>query len=425
MIKSKFQKNKAYVTIVVLILMMVLLAIVYLYSDALLSELAIARNNKGAQAAFSLAEAGVQEAVWRIKYEPTARDTFLNSTIGTTTFYHDPALLANGSYTVTIQNSTQGVATVTAIGSYKIGTLRTARREIKVGIAQAGWEPSYLYDGAIFAAGGAGESIADIDISFASVNIYNGSLLSNRDITLKFMATVNVEKTVEAARNFTNTGPWFWLSELNCNCQILDDGDPTTPQCSDHPGCSVLTNVPKKNIPPVNFDSGPNSYKSQAIAQGQYFAKEKDFLDLIPAWSSKTFNGVVYIDAPLTLKYGRNITMNGVIAASGSINIEWGGLQINPPPGGGASGVLTQKDFIAGILGDFGGTGLVYSGDRTQFDTSVAQPINLTGGVISRRTWVTGFRAVNITLDSQVIDIVLGPSTETPVIETNHWEEEY
>ncbi len=413
--------KKGYVTITVLILMMVLMGATYLYSDAVFSELAIARNNKSAQAAFSLAEAGVQEAIWYVQYDPTARDKFMNTTDGTTTFSHNPALLDRGAYSVTIQNNAEGVANVNAIGKYTIGTTRTARREINVMIAQAPPNPTYPYDGGVFGGGGAGQSIADIDFRFAFVKIYNGSVLSNRDISTKFWASVDVEKTVEAGRNVDVTH----FSDLDCECLIVDDGDPETLQCSENPGCAPLEGVPSKTMPPIDFDGGPNSYKNQAIAQGQYFSKDKDFLDLVPKFGSETFEGVVYIDDNLTIDWARTITINGVIATSGTLKISLGQLFINPPTGGGPSGALTQKDFIVGSLGNFQGTGLVYSGDRAKFDASLLYTINLTGGILSRRTLFNGFRNINIYTDTNIINETIGDSPETPVIEINHWEEEY
>lgn len=439
-----FQRRKSYVTITVLILMMVLVAASYSYADALFSELTIARNNKGASVAFSLADAGIQEAIYRVQYDTATRDTFMNSTNGTTIFSHNqPALIPNGSYQVTIQNTAKGAATVTAIGNYQIGTLRTARREIEVGIAQAPSTPSYPYDGGIFGSGGAGSSIADIDFWYAPVRVYNGSILSNRDINFKFGSDVDIEgtfniideqpvpsgKAIEAGDNVTIS----WPSHVDCNCLINDDGNPATPQCGDNPGCTAIEGATAKTMPPIDFDSSsPNSYKNRAKNTtgpspdgNQYFIKQQDFKALIPKFSSATFNGVVYIDGPLDIDWGRTITMNGVIAASGGITISFGQLFLNPPTGGGASGVLTQASFNIGTLGNFSGTGLVYTGDRTQINASFPYPISLTGGILSRRTWVSGFRTVNIHFDADVINTALGNPNETPVIEINHWEEEY
>lgn len=403
--------------IIVLILMLILLVVVYLYSDSLFAELAIARNNKGAQVAFSLAEGGVQEAIYRVQYDEATRDIFLGTTNGVTTFSHDPALINQGSYSVTIQNTAKASATVTAIGQYKIGTLRTARREIKVGIAQADTPPPYPYDGGFYATGtGGGSSIADSDFWFAHLNIYDGGILANRDINFKFNFFINAEKTIEAGDDVTNQ----W-STVNCNCLIGDDGDPETPQCNTNPGCVPIEGAPVKSIPELDFES----YKSQAQSQNQYYAKQKDFKDLIPKFGSRTFNGVVFIDGPLDIDWGRNVTINGVLAASGSITVSLGQIFVNPPAGGGASGVFSTGNVTIGGAGNLQGTGLIYAGDRIQADASFSYITNITGGLIARRTWVSGFRTINLYFSSDVINTALGNPVETPVIEVNHWEEEY
>ena len=422
-IRNLLQRN-GYVTITVLILMMVLVTASYLYADALFSELAIARNNKGASVAFSLAEAGVQEAIYLVQYDEATRDTFMDTTDGSTTFTPSSPLISGGSYTFTIQNNAKASAIVTSVGTYQIGTLRTARREIKVGIAQADTPPPYPYDGGIYATGsGAGSSIADSDFWFARVNIYDGGILSNRDINFKFGLDMDIEKSVEAGDDVVNQ----W-STVNCNCLIEDDGDPETPQCGANPGCTPVEGAPQKSIPEIDFES----YKTQAQNipgpspdGNQYFAKQKDFKDLIPKFGSGTFNGVVFIDGPLDVDWGRTINMDGVIAASGSITVSMGQLNVNPPSGGGPSGVISTSSVVIGGVGNLQGTGLIYAGDRIQFDASFSYTTNLTGGMIARRTWVSGFRIINLYFDSDVVNTVLANPVETPVIEINHWEEEY
>ncbi|MFA6493089.1 MAG: hypothetical protein WCV58_03065 [Patescibacteria group bacterium] len=415
--------KNGYIAITVLILMMVLVSVVYLFSNAVFSELAIARNNKGAQISFSLAEAGVQEAIYRVQHDSTTRNNFINTTSGVSNFSHNPALVNNGAYSVTIQNTSRGVATVTSVGTYTMG-LKTARREIKLDIAQA-IQLIYPYDGAIYASGsGAGSSIADIDIWGASLNIYGGSLLANRDINLKFGANVNIEKAVEAGDDVVMQ----MASSLDCNCLINDDGDPLTPQCSPSPGCTPLEGALPKTMPQIDFEAYKTVAKNtpgESPTGSQYFANANDFLNLVPIGGSKTFNGVVYVDDNLDINFGRTINMNGVLAASQTIDIIWGQVNMAPPSGGGASGIFTQKNLKLWGLGNFDGTGLIYAGDRLETLFSVGLTTNLTGGIIARRTWVNGFRTINIYFDSAVINTALGDPTDTPVIELNHWEEEY
>lgn len=424
---NKFKKGKnlrAYVSIVVLILMMVLLSASYFYASSLLGELAIARNNRASSVAFSLAEAGVQEAIYRVKQTGSSERTQFARQNGFSTFNHDPALLLQGGYTVDIINSGPYVASVKSVGTYRTGN-RLTRREIRVGIAEA--SAAYA-GGAIFGAGGAGESIADLDFWAAAVNIFKGSIFSNRDINLKFGANLNVESAytdpldsniridaVDVFRNLINQ-----TSQLACNCLIEDDGDPNTLQCSPPPGCNPSPLAATLGMPQMNFDY----YKTLATLQGQYFASQNDFKNNFPENSAKTYNGVVYVDGTLDIDDNRNLTMNGVLASSASISVTKGHLTIAPGADG-FSGVLSQRDFIVGSEGNFNGTGLVYTSDRAEFDSSTIYSMNLVGGILTRRTWFSGYRAVNITLDPTVINNTLKNSGESPVIEVNHWEEEY
>ena len=418
----KIQQN-GYVTIIVLIFMMVLTAITYLYSDAIFTELTIARNNKGASVAFSLAEAGVQEAVYKIQYEAATRDTFLNTVSGVTNFSHDPALINNGAYQVTIQNTAEASATVTAIGTYKIGTLRTARREIKVDIAQATSIPPYNDDGAMFSHSAGGESTGDLEFDHATVNIYGGSLHSGRDISFK-ASTINVEQGIKAERNINNQQG----STVNCNCNFVDDGDPLTPMCSDNPGCSY-TYVPQGEMPMIDFDSSsPNSYKNRAISQNQYYTSEANFYSQTSfgTGQTKTFNGVVYVEGGITIKNNRTLNMNGVLATSGSIEVggsQNGTLNINPPSAGQPAGAIAEGSFEIDNKGNFSGTALIYAGFRVEIESS-STPITFTGGILSRRIEVED-RVLNIYFDNTIINDTLDNPADTPIIEINHWEEEY
>lgn len=412
----KKQKPQGYVLIIVMVLVSILMATAYYFGEGLFTELIIARNNKGAAVAFSLAEAGVQEAIYRVQYE-SEKETFMNSEVGESHFWHDQALISNGSYDVTIKNAAKGAATITSIGSYKIGATRFARREIKVGIAQANINP-YPYEGGIFTGGGAGESIADVDVWSAKLNIFGGSLLSNRDINYKFGAIANIEKTVEAERNVIVKSP----SVVNCACLISG-----LPSCGANPGCAAAENQPPKTMPPIDFNSSlPTSYISQAKNHipPQYFERASDFLALVPKNGSATFDGVVYVDDSLDIDFNRQVTINGVLVASGSINVSKGSITINRPDGN-ASGVLSEKDLKIGSNGNLTGTGLIYTGDRVQIDSSNSLVFDLTGGILSRRTWLSGYRVVNIHYEPTVINTTLGNPIDTPVIEINHWEEEY
>lgn len=423
--------QSGYVMITVLILMMVLVAILYLFADVVFAEQAVARNNKGAQVAFSLAEAGVQEAIYRVQYDTApggARDNFLNNGPNTTFSHSAPALIAQGSYEVIIDSTTQGVATITSTGRYAMG-LRTAKREVQTTIAEA--TVSQPYDEGIFThSTNAGDATGDIELDGATIQIFDSGISSGRDIKIDD-SNIQTEGPIEYVRNQTGDD-----STVKCDCLINDDSDPLTSQCSDAPQCTLSPNLTPGEMPEVDFIS----YESQAKNTpgpspdgNQYFDNQRDFLDLVNA-GTDTFNGVVYINGSLTINGDLTLTVNGLLVAggpSGSITVGKNSgsttttLNINNP-GNNLSGVLVENNFIVNSKGHFSGNagqaqGLIYAGIKTDFKDST-NTINLIGGIISRRIYVTS-RTLIIHFNMDIVNTVIGDYA--PVIEINHWEEEY
>lgn len=414
MIKLKVKSKKlksGYVLISVLVIMMVMLAITYFLADALFSEMAIAKNQKAATTCFHLAEAGIQEAVWRIQYDDSAngaKEKFLHSTDGVTTFSHDPALLPNGAYDVTITNSAPGAATISSTGLFTFG-LKTAQRRITVNVTKATTPPPYNYDGAIFTGGSTGEE--DITLSALTLNVTGGgSLISNRDIWYT-LSTVNVDKDILAKRNIKNV-----LSNVHAG-GVIRENDPGT-----------------YTMPTIDVTSdGPNSYKSKAIAQGQYYT-QKQFSDALKNAGSLTFNGIVYVAGSVNIDWWRSVTVNGMLVAEGSIDVggpvRRGDLTINHVSGQ-PSGLITLSKFTAWAYSRINITGLVYVGDRFSFDPWYSldpstRDINITGGVLCRRFEGRGLRTININFNKDLINEGLQTEPEeTPVIQFQHWEEEY
>ena len=424
MIKSQIiPKKPAYVTITVLILMMVLVGILYLFSDAVLADLAIARNNKGAQAAFALAEGGIQEAIYRVQHDTTAKGYFLAGAPDYP-FSHNPALLNNGRYEVTIDNTAPGAATITSTGYYTMG-IRTAKREIKLDIAQATVNPPYNDPGAMFT-DAQSSATGDLDFTSAAIKIYGGGLIAGRNLNLSHDSHVIVEGPVK----YVVDESYKHDSDIKKECLIdPPDPDPLNPPdlCSSVPACSancgtqVLSST--ISIPEIDFEA----YKTAA---GTQLYTPSEFLDLIPTDGQPvTFNGIVFITGSLNLTGNRNVIMNGVLASSDNISI--GSSSTGSPTTVltlntntlGAGGIISEKKVIIEKKGNLSGTGLIYGGEGTDLNSS-SYAINLTGGILSRRITVTE-RTVTIHLNLDVINDTLSSPTDTPVIEINHWEEEY
>lgn len=420
-------QKKGYVLISVLVIMMVLVTMMYFFSDALFSEMAISRNQKAATQSFHLAEAGVQEAIWRIRYDSTTKNTFLYTSNGTTTFNHNPALLAGGSYQVTIQNTAKATATITATGFLQMG-LKTAQRRLNVKVTKATGEPPYEYYGAIFTGGATGNE--DIRINNATLNVTGDELVDHDNDPLTPEILMPVASLI-SARNVEFDDSTISVAKdiIAKNNYIEDDSTVTV-------GGVITEHDPNTYTMPVIdvTSSNPGSYKSQAQAQNQYY-DDKTFKQMLQS-GPQTFTGIVYVagGSGITIDNNESLTVNGMLVSEGSIDVgdehKAGTLTINhvnEDP----SGVIALNKFTARAGGIVTIEGLVYIGDRFAFDPYLSskpasKTINIEGGILCRRLDGSGKRILNIKFNRAWINqaIPLGPD-EAPIIQTQHWEEEY
>lgn len=420
------KKSQSYIAITVLILMLVLVAITYLFAQVIYGDLAIARNNKSSTIAFALAEAGVQEAIYKVKYDTAARNTFLNTTNGTTEIPLKTALLNNGSYKVTIQNTDKGTATITATSYYSLGT-KTAQRKIVTNIAQADTH-SYPGDGAFYThPGNDSNATGDIEIKDVTLNIYGGSLHSGRYTSFTNSA-LNVEKGIKTAdiskiKNKSST--------VNCNCLIEDPHDPELipppTLCSTNPSCTY-TQATNFGMPEVDFDA----LKTTAQNANKYYSSQSSFYSLanFPMNTTKTLNGTFYIVGGLTLDGNRILNLNGIIATDGAIIIGTkstsGTINLTASEGQ-QSGIASEGSFTLDTKGTLTGRGLIYSLFKAAIEGDTnSTTLNFTGGFLARRWNFNGPRTINVHFDLATIEEILEqPVNTTPVVQLNHWEEEY
>ena len=413
-----------YILVSVVVITTVILIIGFYLADALFSEQAITRNQRSATTAFYLAEAGVQEAIWKIQYDNAVKNTFLFTTNGVSTFSHANALLSSGSYSVTITNSARATAVIESTGFYNVGT-KQAQRRIKVDVVKANTPPPFEEHGAIYTAGATGNE----DITFYGINLTitrsvwveeldqfgnpvmvehpAGSLISSRNIEFRD-STANIIEDIKANRNIVIQ-----------NSNITQGG--------------VRVENAGLTLEMPLFDA--NAYRTLAQASNQLFSDTNDLFD---GANSKTFNGIVYVDSKLTVDNNRSLTVNGMLISAESIVVgsqnQLGTVTINhvnDEP----SGLVALHELTAKPKSIISIQGLVYVGDRfliDKWDESVpaSRNISIEGGILCRRFFGSGFekqgmRNLNIDFDLDFINLGLGNPNETPVILTQHWEEEY
>ena len=394
--KLKMSNNKrGYILVSVLVIMIVMLAIVFILADTLLSELAISRNQKAATVSFNLAEAGVQEAIWQIQNNIEIKDAFMAGTVDVT-IPHTQALLPGGSYEFNILHTAPGAATITATGFDQFG-VKLAQRIINLNVIQTGTVSAYPYDAALLV-GGPGSG----NVYFHNMNITHGesfdpgSINSGGNIDI---GNANIDVTKDILANGT-------INTHNSN--VNHDGT----EQANYPTAFALPGID------VNSDS-PNSYKSQAIAQNQYYTATT-FTNLIK--TQTTFNGVVYIagSGGVTIK-NKSLTFNGALVSEGTVTVTNATLNIyhNPAP----SGLITLGNLNV-VNATLNIEGMVYVGVLTS--ASVNSNITITGAILAHDFYGNN---MNLTLNFKkdwVNETLAGGGTgTTPIIKLQHWEEEY
>lgn len=403
MTKSELQmtnEKKGYVLISVLVIMMILVAMMYFFADALFSEMAISRNQKSATQAFHLAEAGIQDAIWRIQNDNGVRTEFLKSD-GLSEFPGTLALLPNGSYTVKIENTAAAVANITATGLMQIG-LKTAQRKISTHVYQATANGPYTQDGGLFVGGPDPGNIYLHNLTYTYDAGYDqSSILGGGNIDIG-NADIEVSKDILANGD---------IDEQNSTI-TLPPPDPLA--IPPFPGGVMEDNYPTDFMLPEFTKIA--TLKATAQAQNQFYTAA-EFANLIK--TQTTFNGVVYVGGAGGVEIkNKNLTFNGALVSEGSINMVNANVDINHS---GPSGLVTLGSLDI-VNTNLNVEGLVYIGIDTT--ASVNANITATGAILAHNFWANNIN-LKINLKKDWVNETLEGGAPPPVIKMEHWEEEY
>ena len=455
---------------------------IYFLSLAL-SESKISKAQKIATESYYLAEAGINEAIWKLKNDETNADgdvpwktCFTTSSISvgcpdcktwSSTFIRN--YIANSTTTVSITNSDCATGEIIATSSIAFSSGKNSQRVIKIKVIKT--LGSLTVDSPIFS----GKPSGEITIISSKINVYDGNIFSNQNINIKNESVVNV---YDNQATDEQEGKVLSSSNINLdsNALLYASGTCSSNRCEDE--CDIPGDCPPSPVemPAIDFDS-PDiySYKSKAIQaqnEGQCSIKdstgnllssdcvfsENDFKNLLlqvgaggklilEHKSNENATSVYYIEGGLNLQGGRHLEINGILIADETINLgqkfKWGQdegfsqITINDPGIGVPSGLLTKAKINFGNFSSFQDiniVGLIYSQDEMRF-TGIPDIFNLTGGMIARKISFTScFSPFNLYLDNTIIrEGVWGGSLPppggtipySPVITVEHWEESY
>ena len=432
---------KSFISLIALITLSLLLLLGLYFISFVLAEFEVTQSYVRASKTYYLAEAGINEAIWKIKNDDTTADgdpawktEFVkepNCEIFNASFTRTNVLYENSSYVVSIQNTDCARGEIVSRASIGLPNGNFTQRVVKTKVFKS-QNSSVTNDSALFS-GGSSEVIR---FMAGKMNIYNGNLFSNNNLILRLISNLNVYDNPE-----TPTEEGKVLVVNNINKSLLSTINATA-KCSANMCVGNCESCPPDSvsIPMVDFDSSdPDSYKSRAQATNTIYTSE-EFEDLL--WTNKSLtlnNEVTYVTGPIELRGGQTITVNGVLVADGTITIGerlcWirsGSMRcgnskiIVNHSSGVPSGLMSKDKFNVGIYTDqINVTGIVYVNDEFKL-VSLPQSFNIIGGILARKISLTSiWQALNVTLDNNLINEAIGNPTYSPVVQVDHWEETY
>ncbi|MBZ9572720.1 hypothetical protein KJA17_00790 [Patescibacteria group bacterium] len=477
--------SKGSLLIIAILVLGILLFLASYFISFSLTGSQMSRSKTVSTKAYYLAEAGIAEAIWKLKNDEITTDgdtpwkiCFVTSTddcLGCSNWqdsftrnYDD-----NSTTTISIQNSRCAKGEIIATSTVLLSKGRTAQRVIKIKVLKA--LGSLTENSPIFSGAPSGEST----IQASKINVYNGNIFSNNNINIKYWSTVNVYDNPTTPTSTDQEGQVLAVQNINVSLSTLNASSTCAKNCCTQ---GICEKCPPDSIemPAIDFDSdNPNSYKSKAEkaqeeGQCQVVGKnsggttvfslnkclfdEDEFEELL--WqvgkkgtlilehkTSGLAISTYYIEGGIDLKGERYLEINGILVADETINIgekfKWGEdygfsqLKIADPGDGIPSGLLTKGKMNFGPYSSFGDVevrGLIYSQDEMRL-TSLPHSFEVFGGIIARKISLSSaFSPINIYLDNAIIreGVWGGPQPPgegalpySPVVTIEHWEESY
>ncbi|MDD5626795.1 MAG: hypothetical protein PHW01_02160 [Patescibacteria group bacterium] len=412
--KNQYRSGFALITIILILGVLLLVGATFFTLVTL--ERRISLSQGSAFETYYLAEAGINEAVYKLRNDSDWRQEFEDGNISRT-LTRDSGLASGGAYEVQIEATDPGRADIISIGKLTL-TGATAQRIVKTKVVRA-VNPSPL-------AGMATYSDVDTNINMSVVNITGGDMFANDDLDLFAWSGANIDGQALTADEI-HLYSWSNLNATEgcgaVNCPVV--------------GCSPCAAPPDHvAMPMLDFDSDdPNSYKSRAGA----VYTEDEFRTLLDNNNPLVLNSDVnYVEGDVRLKRGDSLVLNGILVADGNIIYgDTGGarsepihLEVNNTPGKGSGFIAKGSVEILGrpFSGDVNIEGVLYAMDGVRIQNlSFTGEVNITGSIIGREVDFLNFWSdMNITYNDEILNKSLfGPPTDSPVVTIEHWEEEY
>jgi Tfp pilus assembly protein PilX len=412
-IMSRFifiKKNQGVALLLTILLMSLILFLSLYLLTFTLTEDRIAKSQSWGAKTYYLAEAGIQEMVWKLKNDASYKNSFETNPSWNISFTRvNPFGAENGSYTVSILNSALAHGVITSTGTIDLGNGKTSQRIVKTYVYRAMGQSGVSTN--------CGYADGNIDISASVVNFRDGSAHSNNNFIINGLSTVNVDDDLNVVNQYNKS----WLSTVNVGGVIHSADNP--------PAASPIT------MPAVDFDSAdPSSLKNRATI----VYSQNQFDTLMQNNQNLTLAGpITYVDGDVDLKGAQNITVNGLLVIGRDLIIGhslcrgWrcgsNSITVNHTVGQ-ASGIIAKRKINFEFwTANIDINGAVYANDQLNLlSFPIGFDFDVVGGLIARKlTFTSIWQPININYNNTILTEALGSSNFSPVLTVEHWEEEY
>ncbi|PIT93931.1 hypothetical protein COU00_01705 [Candidatus Falkowbacteria bacterium CG10_big_fil_rev_8_21_14_0_10_43_11] len=416
-----YKNDQGGVTLILTLIVMSLLLFLGIYFMSFaLADYKISFSHAQAVQGYYLAEAGLHEMIYKLKNDDAYRVPFETDSDWSATLSRNNVFNTGESYSISIRNNSQAHAQIVATSSISLLDATSAQRVTQTDVFKAlGQSP--VQDSSGYADG-------NIEISASIVNFHNGSARSNNIFDVKFAGTVAIDKDLNATGNFLKS----WASTVMTS-GVNVDSDSSHVHAANYPPAAAPINMPG-----VDFDStSPNSYKNRAIATGVYHTSSA-FETLMRNNQNLTLNeAITYVDGDVKLCGGQNLIINGVLAIGRDLIVGqkygcWSryglnSITVNHATGQPAGILAKRKIYFETSTGTININGIIYANDQLSVaGIPFGMNFETRGGMISRKLTITSFwRPLNIYYDNAILAEVLGATEFSPVVNIEHWEEEY
>jgi len=400
--------------IVVILLMGVLLSLSLYYLSFSMTEKRISDSGYKGLETYHLAEAGIEEMIWRLKNNQTYKNNFETDPNWSESFVRNNPFGANqGSYEVSIQNSGLAQGSIVSTGTMPTLSGNLSRRVVKTEVYKAISSSSEITDLGILGGN-------DIDVFLSDVNVSTSSIQANNDIDVSGFGTdLVIEHDLKAVNDYDKS----YFADVSVGGEILDSGSSPAPE--------------EVEMPSVSFDDpgDPDSLKARA----DIVYTEEEFETLIENSDGGSLvldSDITYVEGDVIFDEDIDVTINGLLVADGDIVLGepvwlficWGdhaNLTVNHEDGE-PSGLIANGDITFDFCLDSSDlNGVVYATKDFVF-TDFPDQVIINGGIFARDVgFFSVWQDLEINYEHDYVNDSLGSTEFSPVVTVEHWEEEY